>query len=348
MTISARPAVLVAVNAQRTTRLARSAILQFCSCALFSRRAISSTSINSSSHSTPTSSSSDATTRKKQTILSLQKLYKQGIPIAMMTAHDYPSAMFCERAEMDTVLVGDSLAMVALGYESTNQVTLDEMLHHCRAVARGAKTPFLIGDLPFGTYETSAEHAVRSAIRMVQEGRMEAVKLEGGSEIAPTISKITSVGIPVLAHIGLTPQRAASLGGFRVQGKTTDRALRLIDDALAVADAGAFAVVLEAMPELVATEITKRVNIPTIGIGAGVGCSGQVLVALDALGVYDRLSPKFCKTYGEVGKMSTDALAAFVKDVRERKFPESGKHTYPMAKGEEEKFAAAVAKSAAQ
>ncbi|KAJ3165620.1 hypothetical protein HDU88_004107 [Geranomyces variabilis] len=342
----ARHAALATACSPQAAFLARHTYLPSRSCALLLRRAWSSTPPLASSHSTPTLSNAtpNAAARKKQTLLSLQKLYKQGIPITMMTAHDYPSAMFCERAEMDVVLVGDSLAMVALGYESTNQVTLDEMLHHCRAVARGAKTPFLIGDLPFGTYETNAEHALRSSIRMVQDGRMEAVKLEGGHELASTIRKITSVGIPVLAHIGLTPQRAASLGGFRVQGKTADRALRLIDDALAVADAGAFAVVLEAIPEAVATEITKRVGIPTIGIGAGAGCSGQVLVALDALGVYDRLSPKFCKTYGEVGKMSTDALAAYVKDVRERKFPESGKHTYPMAKGEEEKFAAALTK----
>ncbi|KAI8910051.1 ketopantoate hydroxymethyltransferase [Powellomyces hirtus] len=255
-----------------------------------------------------------------------------------MTAHDYPSAVFAERAGMDTVLVGDSLAMVALGYENTNRVTLDEMLHHCRAVARGSPHPFLIGDLPFGTYESTPEQALRSATRMIQDGHMEAVKLEGGEELASTVRKITTVGIPVLGHVGLTPQRATSLGGFRVQGKTAEKAIKLLQDALAVEAAGAFAIVLEAIPELVATEITKRLKIPTIGIGAGVGCSGQVLVALDALGVYDRLSPKFCKTYAEIGKSSIAALESFGAEVKSRTFPESGTHTYPMGKGEEEKF----------
>ncbi|KAJ3021979.1 hypothetical protein HKX48_007357 [Thoreauomyces humboldtii] len=256
----------------------------------------------------------------------------------MITAHDYPSAMLADRAAVDVCLVGDSLAMVALGYDNTNQVTLDEMLHHCRAVARGATTPFLVGDLPFGTYETSPSQALDSAIRMIREGRMEAVKLEGGQELAPTIRKITSVGIPVLAHVGLTPQRATSLGGFRVQGKTATRAVSLLRDALAVQEAGAFAVVLEAIPELVAREITDRLRIPTVGIGAGLACSGQVLVQLDALGVYDRLSPRFCKTYAQIGQLSTRALEDYVADVRERRFPESGVHTYPMADGEEEKF----------
>ncbi|KAI9105005.1 ketopantoate hydroxymethyltransferase-domain-containing protein [Phlyctochytrium arcticum] len=276
--------------------------------------------------------------RKKVTLNTVSRLYARGEPIAVMTAHDYPSACFADKSGNELLLVGDSLAMVALGYENTNQVTLDEMLHHCRAVARGAKHSFLIGDLPFGSYEASPTQALKSSIRMISEGRMEAVKFEGGAEMFDTMSKITSVGIPVLAHIGLTPQRASSLGGFRVQGKTADKAKLLMDDALAVQKAGAFAVVLEAVPDVVAAEVTKRLSIPTIGIGAGPGCSGQVLVQMDTLGMYEKLAPKFNRVYAEVGKASVDGLEMYVRDVKSRAFPESGTHTYPMAKGEEVKF----------
>ncbi|TPX69320.1 3-methyl-2-oxobutanoate hydroxymethyltransferase [Spizellomyces sp. 'palustris'] len=255
-----------------------------------------------------------------------------------MTAQDYPSAVFVDKSGIDMCLVGDSLAMVALGYDNTNRVTLDEMLHHCRAVARGSEHPFLVGDLPFGSYETSPSHALSSSIRMIREGHMEAVKLEGGVEMAETIHKITSVGIPVLGHVGLTPQRAAALGGFRVQGKTMEKAKKLIQDALAVQEAGAFAIVLEAVPEVVAKEITNSLKVPTIGIGAGAGCSGQVLVQLDMLGVYDKLMPKFCKLYAEVGKATVAGLEQYVQEVKNGSFPESGTHTYPMEKGEEEKF----------
>ncbi|KAI9002247.1 ketopantoate hydroxymethyltransferase [Gaertneriomyces semiglobifer] len=255
-----------------------------------------------------------------------------------MTAHDYPSGTYCDLAEMEICLVGDSLAMVALGYNSTNAVTFDEMLHHCRAVARGCKTSFLVGDMPFGTYETSPEQAVTNAVRMVREGRMEAVKLEGGVEMAPTVAKITSVGIPVLGHIGLTPQRASSLGGFKAQGKTLEKAKSMLMDALALQKAGCFAIVLEAVPEAVATYITEQLSIPTIGIGAGPGCSGQVLVALDTLGVYDRHVPKFCKIYANVGQVSVDGLKAFASEVKSGVFPEPGTHTYKMGAGEEQKF----------
>ncbi|KAJ3298163.1 hypothetical protein HK104_011084 [Borealophlyctis nickersoniae] len=276
--------------------------------------------------------------RKKVTLHTLRKLYEKNEPIAVMTAHDYPSGVFVERSGIDLCLVGDSLAMVALGYESTNQISLDEMIHHSRAVARGCKTPFIVADLPFGTYERNPEQALDSAIRFIREGNVEAVKLEGGVEMTDTIKKITSVGIPVLGHIGLTPQRQTALGGFRVQGKTADKAGLLLEDALALQSAGCFAIVLEAIPEPVATFITQQLNIPTIGIGAGPGCSGQVLVQLDALGVYDKLTPKFCKVYADVGKMSIAGLENYVKDVKARTFPASGANTYQMEKGELEKF----------
>ncbi|KAI8826756.1 ketopantoate hydroxymethyltransferase-domain-containing protein [Fimicolochytrium jonesii] len=304
-------------------------------------RTFSTTTPQLSSHPSPTASATPSS-RKKVTIGTLNKLWRQGTPITMLTAYDYPSALLADRAGMETVLVGDSLAMVALGYENTNRITLDEMLHHCRAVSRGSRHAFLIGDLPFGTYETSPSQAITSATRMIREGRMEAVKLEGGTEMQDTISSLTRVGISVLGHVGLTPQRATSLGGFRVQGKTAAGAVRLLKDALAVQEAGAFAVVIEAVPELVATELTKRLKIPTIGIGAGSGCSGQVLVGMDMLGVYDKLQPKFCKTYAEVGKITVDAYRAFGEEVKHRTFPVSEVHTYPMGKEEEAKFLEAI------
>jgi 3-methyl-2-oxobutanoate hydroxymethyltransferase len=230
--------------------------------------------------------------RKKVTLQTIQNLYKSNTPITVLTAHDYPSGVFIEKSGIDICLVGDSLAMVALGYDTTTKITLEEMMHHSRAVARGSKNAFLVGDLPFGTYETSPTQALESSIRFIREGNVEAVKLEGGVEMAPTIQKITSVGIPVLGHVGLTPQRATSLGGFKVQGNTVEKAQKLLEDALALQEAGCFAIVLEAVPEIVATYITQKLKIPTIGIGAGNGCSGQVLVQLDALGVYDKFLPK--------------------------------------------------------
>ncbi|KAI8393324.1 3-methyl-2-oxobutanoate hydroxymethyltransferase [Radiomyces spectabilis] len=230
--------------------------------------------------------------RSKITINTLNRMYKHNEPISMMTAQDYPSGLLVDRAGIDMCLVGDSLAMVALGYESTNPLTVEEMLHHCRAVARGCKHPFLVADLPYGSYETSPENALHSALRFLKEGNVEAVKLEGGEEMAETIRRITRVGVPVLGHVGLTPQRQSALGGFRVQGKTAKQAQALLKDALAVQEAGAFMIVLEAMPAEIASYITQRLHVPTIGIGAGVECSGQVLVQNDALGLFDRFVPK--------------------------------------------------------
>ncbi|KAI9337546.1 ketopantoate hydroxymethyltransferase [Obelidium mucronatum] len=261
-----------------------------------------------------------------------------GTPITVMTAHDYPSGVFCEKGEMDICLVGDSLAMVALGYDSTTRITLDEMLHHCRAVARGSKTPFLIGDMPFGTYEKSPEHALDNAIRMIREGHMEAVKLEGGIEMAETCRRIVNVGIPVLGHIGLTPQRATSLGGFRAQGTSLIKAQNLLKDAKALEEAGCFSIVLESVPSPVAEFITGQLNIPTIGIGAGPHCSGQVLVQMDMIGIYDKFTPKFCKLYERLDPLIVNALTKYGEEVRNRSFPDIKSHTYSMEKGEEDKF----------
>jgi 3-methyl-2-oxobutanoate hydroxymethyltransferase len=274
--------------------------------------------------------------RKKVTIDSIKNLYNSNVPITMMTAYDYPSGYFTCQSGMDITLIGDSLAMVALGYESTLEITMNDMLHHSRAVARGAKSPFLVGDLPFGTYESKASLAISNCIRYLKEGNVEAVKLEGGIEMAETISKITRIGIPVLGHIGLTPQRVASLGGFKAQGKSLEKAKQLLQDAIALQQAGCFGIVLEAIPESVANFITKSIQIPTIGIGSGPGCSGQVLVQLDILGVYDKLVPKFSKVYSQVGKDTITALQKYGHEVRTRTFPVSGTHTYKMASGQEE------------
>ncbi|KAJ3284498.1 hypothetical protein HDU79_008090 [Rhizoclosmatium sp. JEL0117] len=255
-----------------------------------------------------------------------------------MTAHDYPSGVFCEKAEMDMVLVGDSLAMVALGYDSTTKITMDEMLHHCRAVARGSKTPFLVGDMPFGSYEKSAEWAIENCVRMVREGGVEAVKIEGGVEMAETVAKVVRVGIPVLGHVGLTPQRATSLGGFKAQGTSLAKAKDLLADALALQKAGCFAMVLESVPNPVAQFITEQLNIPTIGIGAGPHCSGQVLVQMDMIGIYDKFTPKFCKLYERLDPLIVNAIKTYGEEVRARTFPDIKAHCYNMEKGEEEKF----------
>nr|POE49135.1 3-methyl-2-oxobutanoate hydroxymethyltransferase [Quercus suber] len=274
-----------------------------------------------------------ATTRKKVTIPMLQAMHRRAEPITMITAHDFPSAHLADQAGMDMVLVGDSLAMVALGMEDTSEVLLEEMILHCRSVARGAKAAFIVGDLPMGSYEVSPEQAMGSAIRMIKEGRVHGIKLEGGLEMAPAISKISMAGIPVLAHVGLTPQRQNSLGGFRVQGKSTASAVRVLQDALAVQEAGAFAVVLEAVPAEVASLITKKLSIPTIGIGAGNGTSGQVLVQVDMSGNFPpgRFLPKFVKQYGNVWGEAMRAIETYRSEVKDRSYP-APEHTYPMSK----------------
>ncbi|KAI8638695.1 3-methyl-2-oxobutanoate hydroxymethyltransferase [Parasitella parasitica] len=242
--------------------------------------------------SRPVENSNAAQRRSKVSIKTIQSMYKRKETISMMTAQDYPSGLVVDQSGIDVCLVGDSLAMVSLGFDSTNPLTVEDMLHHCRAVARGAKAPFIVADLPYGSYEASPDDAVRVSLRFMKEGNCDAVKLEGGVEMAETIRRITRVGIPVLAHIGLTPQRQSALGGFRVQGKTAKQASALLKDAFAVQEAGAFGMVLEAIPAEIAGYITEQLKIPTIGIGAGVHCSGQVLVQNDALGLFDKFVPK--------------------------------------------------------
>jgi len=286
-------------------------------------------------HSSHSPLAPSTTTRKKITLPTLLAMHRRHDPITMLTAHDFPSAHLADVAGMDMILVGDSLAMVALGMDDTSEVRLDEMILHCRSVARGAKASFLVGDLPMGSYEVSPEQALESSIRVVKEGRVHAVKLEGGAEMAGQIRKITTAGVAVLAHIGLTPQRQNALGGFRVQGKSTTGALKVLRDAIAVQEAGAFGVVLEAIPADVATLVTKKLRIPTIGIGAGNGCSGQVLVQMDMVGNFPpgRFLPKFVKKYGDVWGEAARAVEAYRVEVKDRSYP-APEHTYPMAKEE--------------
>jgi 3-methyl-2-oxobutanoate hydroxymethyltransferase len=281
--------------------------------------------------------------RKKVTIGTLRSMHRRGEPITMITAHDFPSAHVADAAGMDMVLVGDSLAMVALGMEDTSEVMVEEMLLHCRSVARATKAAFTVGDLPMGSYEIAPQQALETAIRFIKEGRVQSIKLEGGLEMAPTIERITSAGIPVLGHVGLNPQRQNALGGFRVQGKTLQGAMKVLEDALAVQEAGAFAVVLEAVPAEVAAIVTQKLSIPTIGIGAGNGCSGQVLVQVDMTGNFPpgRFLPKFVKRYGDVWAESLKAIETYRDEVKSREYP-APEHTYPIAPQELEAFADSV------
>ncbi|KAK2613067.1 cell wall biogenesis and architecture protein [Conoideocrella luteorostrata] len=284
-----------------------------------------------------------ANQRKKVTLGTLRSLHRKGEAITMMTAHDFPSALVADHAGMDVILVGDSLAMVALGMEDTSEILVEEMLLHCRSVARATKSAFVIGDLPMGSYEVAPEQAHLTAIRYIKEGRVQGIKLEGGKEMASTIQRITAAGIPVLGHIGLTPQRQNALGGFRVQGKTCKSAMAILEDALAVQEAGCFAAVLEAVPAEVAALITETLSIPTIGIGAGAGCSGQVLVQTDMTGNFPpgRYLPKFVKKYGDVWSEAMKAIEAYREEVKSRDYP-AKEHTYPMPQEEFEAFEKAV------
>ncbi|NJC97757.1 MAG: 3-methyl-2-oxobutanoate hydroxymethyltransferase [Anaerolineales bacterium] len=269
---------------------------------------------------TPVSTSAPAA-RKKVTTLTYRQKKERGEIITMLTAYDYPTALAMDKVGIDSILVGDSLGMVVLGYENTLPVTMEEMLHHCRAVARGAKTALLIGDMPFMSYQTSVEEAVRNAGRFLQQGGMDAVKLEGGRERADAIRAITGAGIPVMGHIGLTPQSVHQLGGFRAQGKTATAAKRLVEDALLLEEAGCFSIVLESVPARLAEMISKKLSIPTIGIGAGAGCDGQVLVTHDLLGLFDRFTPKFVKKYANFHGEMQRAFADYIEDVETKRFP---------------------------
>lgn len=286
---------------------------------------------------TSTSQHSASTSRKKVTTLTFRQKKERGEPITMLTAYDYPTAMAIDKAGIDSILVGDSLAMVVLGYDNTLPVTMEEMLHHARAVARGAKTALLIGDMPFMSYQVSVEEAVRNAGRFLQQGGMDAVKLEGGRDRADAVRAIVGAGIPVMGHIGLTPQSVHQLGGFRAQGKNASAAKRLLEDARILEEAGAFSLVLESVPARLAEYISKHISIPTIGIGAGVGCDGQVLVTHDLLGLFDRFTPKFVKKYANLHDAMNKAFAEYIDDVETKRFP-APEHTVEMSDEEWETF----------
>ena len=263
----------------------------------------------------------------KVTTATLRQKHERREPITMVTAYDFPTARIADEAGLDAILVGDSLAMVVLGHADTLSVTMDEMLHHARAVRRGASRALLIGDMPFMSYQADEAEALRNAGRFLKEAGMEAVKLEGGRTVAPAVRKIVRAGIPVQGHIGLTPQSVNALGGWKVQGRTASAARALLEDALALEDAGCFSLVLESVPDRVAALITERLRVPTIGIGAGPGTSGQVLVLHDMLGLFDRFTPRFVKRYAELGAAARAALEAFCADVQSRTFP-AAQHSY--------------------
>jgi len=246
---------------------------------------------------------------------------ERGEPIAVLTGYDYPTALALDQAGIDAILVGDSLGMVVLGYENTLPVTMDEMLHHCRAVRRGTKTALLIGDMPFMSYQVSVEEAVLNAGRFLQQGGMEAVKLEGGRERLDVIRAIVGAGIPVMGHLGLTPQSINMFGGFRPQGRTAATAEKMLEDASLLEEAGCFSLVLEFVPARLAEMISKQLAIPTIGIGAGIGCDGQVLVTHDLLGLFDRFTPKFVRKYADLHTVMENAFKAYIADVQGRTFP---------------------------
>ena len=257
--------------------------------------------------------------------------------LTMLTAYDYPTALIVDRCGIDMILVGDSLAMVVLGYKDTLAVTMDQMIHHTKAVTNAVNHAVVIGDMPFLSYQASVEQAVLNAGRFLKEAGAHAVKLEGGATVLPQIKAIINAGIPVQGHLGLTPQSAAQLGGFKVQGKTADAAKKLLDDALTLADAGCFSIVLEAIPAPIAEIITERCPVPTIGIGAGAGCDGQVLVFHDLVGLFDRFVPKFVKQYANISKQIEKAILKFKEEVKSGKFP-GKEHSFTMNKEELDKI----------
>ena len=274
---------------------------------------------------------------QKMTIAELMRKKEQGEKITMMTAYDYPTAAMVDEAGIDTILVGDSLGMVVLGYPSTVPVTMDEMIHHCKAVMRGTVRSFVLGDMPFMSYQVSTEKAVENAGRFVKEAGCDSVKLEGGSEMAPVVEAVVNAGIPVCAHIGLTPQTATKLGGFKVQGKDAESANELVQSAKDLEKAGAFMIVMECIPDLLAARITRELRIPTIGIGAGKDCDGQVLVFHDLVGIFERFTPKFVKQYAKLAPEIKDALRLYKSEVEKGLFP-AAEHSFAMNPQEAQKI----------
>lgn len=266
----------------------------------------------------------------KNTVLTMQKQKEQGDKISMLTAYDYSTAKLMDQAGINSLLVGDSLGMVMLGYEDTLSVTMEDMIHHSRAVAKGAQNALVVTDLPFMSYHISIPEAVANAGRLIKEGHAAAVKLEGGEAFSETIQAITRASIPVMGHIGLTPQSIHAFGGFKVQGKTIEAAQKILQDALAVEKAGAFAIVLEAIPADLAALITKKLTIPTIGIGAGNQTDGQVLVYQDMLGMYGEMQPKFVKRYADIGAEMNSAIQDYKTEIQQEQFP-AAEHTFSIA-----------------
>ena len=266
----------------------------------------------------------------KNTVATLQQQKLDGDKITMLTAYDYSTAKLVDECGVNTILVGDSLGMVMLGYEDTISVTMEDMIHHTAAVTRGAKNALVVGDMPFMSYQTSVYDAVVNAGRLMKEGRCQAVKLEGGASVCPQIKAITEASIPVVAHIGLTPQSVNAFGGFKVQGKSEADARRLIEEAKAVEAAGAFASVLECIPAKLAKLITESVSIPTIGIGAGADCDGQVLVYQDMLALFSDFKPKFVKHFANAGEVMKQGFTDYIKEVKEGTFP-AAEHTFKIA-----------------
>ena len=263
----------------------------------------------------------------KNTIITFKQSKQQGRKISMLTAYDYSTAKLMDEAGINAILVGDSLGNVVLGYEDTLSVTMEDMIHHGAAVARGAKSAMVVVDMPFMSYQASVYDAVVNAGRLMKEGRASAVKLEGGKEVCPQVKAVTEAGIPVMGHLGLTPQSINALGGHRVQGKTQQAAQKLLDDARALQEAGAFAVVLECVPEKLADKVTKELEIPTTGIGAGSGCDGQVLVYQDMLGMFSDFTPKFVKKFANVGQVMKEAFKSYIDEIQQGSFP-SQEHCY--------------------
>lgn len=264
---------------------------------------------------------------KKFTVASFLEAKKRNEKITMLTAYDYSMAKLIDESGVEGILVGDSLGMVVLGYESTLEVTVDDIIHHCRAVARGAKNSLIVGDMPFLSYHISSEEAVKNAGRIIQEGKAHAVKLEGGAGMVDKIKAIVQAQIPVMGHVGLTPQSINMFGGFKVQGKSEEQAKKIIDDALELEKAGVFSIVLEGIPAQLAEIITKKLTIPTIGIGAGNNCDGQILVTNDMLGMFSDFTPKFVKKYADLKDTITDATRAYITEVKSMAFP-AKEHTF--------------------
>lgn len=266
----------------------------------------------------------------KNSVITFKEAKEKGNKITMLTAYDYSMAKLIDEADINGILVGDSLGMVCLGYEDTLSVTMEDMIHHTKAVSRAAKNALVVGDMPFMSYQTSVYDAVYNAGRLVKEGRAQAVKLEGGSAVSEQVKAIVNAGIPVMGHIGLTPQSVNAFGGFKVQGKSEAAAKKLIEEAKLLEEAGAFSIVLECIPRNLAEIISNRISIPTIGIGAGEGCDGQILVYQDILGMFGDFKPKFVKQYADLGSIMKAAFTEYIKEVKEGAFPKE-EHSFKIS-----------------